>query len=239
MIDAGSGEKLYVQLQNILKQKIKSREWIPGEKLPGEMELAKTYSLSRSTVRQALDGLEREGLISKHQGKGSVVRLPKLEQRLGRFYSFSEEIFTMGRRPSAKVLNFSIVPADTFLAGCLRLSVGDHVYCIKRLRFADQDPFAVETSYVPFALFPGMTQEKISEQGLYAQMRQSSGFAPNRATESFEAVLLTGETARLLGAERPAAGLYLERLTYSDETAVELCKTIIRGDCYKYHVLLN
>lgn len=239
MLSEKTSEKLHVQLQNIFIKRIHQREWAPGEQLPGELVLSKEYSVSRSTVRQALDALEREGFVVRHQGKGTFVRLPKLEQRLARFYSFSEEIRAMGYTPSTTVLDFAQISADAALSSRLGLAVGSAVYRIRRLRLASGDPFAVETSYIPAALFPSMTKERVAADGLYSFMRQKRQFSPDSATESFEAVMLTEENARLLDAEYPAAGLYLERVTFAGDIVVEFCKTVIRGDCYKYHVSLS
>jgi GntR family transcriptional regulator len=238
-LDSKTSEKLHVQLRNIFIKKIRGREWAPGEQLPGELVLSQTYGVSRSTVRQALNALEQDGFVVRHQGKGTFVRLPKLEQRLARFYSFSEEIRAMGYTPSTVVLEFAQISADAALSSRLRLDVGSAIYRIKRLRLASDDPFAVETSYIPAALFPNMTKEKVSESGLYSLMRQMRQISPDSAIESFEAVMLTQENARLLDAEFPSAGLYLERVTFAGDVVVEFCKTTIRGDCYKYHVSLT
>jgi GntR family transcriptional regulator len=145
----------------------------------------------------------------------------------------------MGYTPSTIVLDFTQISSDAALSGRLRLSPGSIVYRIKRLRLASGDPFAVETSYIPVALFPNMTKERVAENGLYSLMRQSRPLSPDSATESFEGVLLTEENARLLNTDSPSAGLYLERVTFAGDTVVEFCKTIIRGDCYKYHVSLT
>lgn len=239
VLDSKMSEKLHVRLRNIFIKKIHDREWAPGEQLPGELVLSETYGVSRSTVRQALNALEQEGFVVRHQGKGTFVRLPKLEQRLARFYSFSEEIRAMGYTPSTAVLEFTQISADAALASRLKLDTGSAVYRIKRLRLANGDPFAVETSYIPAALFPNMTKEKAAENGLYASMRQMRQISPDSAIESFEAVMLTEDNARFLDAVFPSAGLYLERVTFAGDTVVEFCKTIIRGDRYKYHVSLS
>ena len=64
---------LYFQLRENLTQKILSREWEPGARIPTEKELCEMYDVSRITVRKALDELEQLGYIVRRQGKGNYV----------------------------------------------------------------------------------------------------------------------------------------------------------------------
>ena len=72
---------LYYQLESLIRRCISSGLLKPGDMLPSEMELCQNFSISRSTVRQAIGRLEEEGLVQRHQGKGSFVAEPKLHRR--------------------------------------------------------------------------------------------------------------------------------------------------------------
>ena len=74
---------LYSQVENNLRQQIISGELGVGEKIPTELELCERYSVSRITVRRAVQNLVDEGLIYRLRGKGSFVSVPKRVIRKG------------------------------------------------------------------------------------------------------------------------------------------------------------
>jgi Transcriptional regulators len=229
---------LYYQLKEVLVDKIKSNEWEIESKIPPERELCDLYKVSRITVRQALEELENEGFLYRKQGKGTFVTAPKIEQRLSNFYSFSEEIRNMGYTPSTEIIEFKVIDSEEVVAKHFN-EKGLSVYCIKRLRLANKEPFAVETSYIPHNLCPNLTVDEVEAKGLYNTMKTKYNLVPNEAVETFEAVLIKPSDAAHLHTGKNAPGLLLERTTYADERIVEFCYGIIRGDRYKYKVVLK
>lgn len=239
MLDDKAPVALYYQLKEMLVAKIKNGEWAIESKIPTERELCDLYMVSRITVRKALEDMEREGYLSRKQGKGTFVTSPKIEQRLSRFYSFSEEIKKMGLEPSAQMMEFSILPADEKLAAALAVNKNSSLYSIKRLRLANNEPFALEISYLPCDLFPGLSREEVALKGLYNTMKTNYNVVPTEAEEAFEAILIDKDAARDLNVKKKFPGIFLERHTSANERVVEYCKSIIRGDRYKYRVVLK
>jgi GntR family transcriptional regulator len=82
-LDRSSFVPLYYQLQELLKERIESGGWNPGDRLPSESELARRYGVSRVVVRQALAILQDDGQILRVQGRGTFVAEPKLDARAG------------------------------------------------------------------------------------------------------------------------------------------------------------
>lgn len=239
MLNEKAPTTLYFQLKEILTKQIKNKDWEVNSKIPTERELCEQYKVSRITVRQALDELEKEGFLYRKQGKGTFVTVPKIEQRLNNFYSFSEEIEKMGRKPSTKVLEFSKIKANEEIAIKLGLNIKDDIYSIKRLRLADDEPFAIEISYLPYELFPDLLHAEVEEKGLYNSLKEKFGIIPDEAEESFEAVLVDAFSSNYLNVAKNSAGLLLERFTKSDERIVEYCFSLIRGDMFKYRISLG
>ena len=101
-----NGIPLYHQLKEIFSEKIASGEWEVGEIIPNELLLTRYYGVSRGPVRQALDLLVREGLLTRKQGKGTQVLPPKIESDLGGFYSFTTLIQNRGMHPSVQTARF-------------------------------------------------------------------------------------------------------------------------------------
>ena len=141
VVDHRSPVPLYFQLSGYIEQKIKTREWQPGQLLPSEQDLCATVGVSRTVVRQAMAQLERDGLVSKQSGKRSRIALPKYEgdlmQNLRGFY---EDAVAKGQKPFTDVLSLKVVPAAPEVAAALGLSQGTPVVELNRLRFLDGDP---------------------------------------------------------------------------------------------------
>jgi GntR family transcriptional regulator len=239
MLDEKLPISLYYQLKNVFISYIKSGDWPVNFKISTERQLCEMFNVSRITVRQALKELEDEGHMYRKQGKGTFVTTPKFVQRLSRFYSFSDEIRKMGAVPCTKKIKFVIGPADKSISEKLELEVGEKVFTIKRLRLANDEPFAMEASYIPFKFVENLTEEFMNELGLYNTLKQKCNLEPEEASETFEAVLADHENAELLKVPRRSAALHVERITTAQGRIVEYCISTIRGDKYKYTVNLK
>ncbi|SHF37592.1 GntR family transcriptional regulator [Caldanaerobius fijiensis DSM 17918] len=238
-LDEKSPIALYIQLRNILIDKIKSGQWKVNDKIPTERELCDMYNVSRATVRLALQELERDGYIYRKQGRGTFVAPPKIEQNITHFYSFSEEMKKRGLVPSSKILGFEVIKSDKKLADILNLKEGDEVLSLKRLRLANGEPIMLETSYLPYNMCRDMTREDVEKMSLYEALRTKCGIIPNSADETFEPVLTNSYEAEVLNYEAGKPALLLERITYSFGTPIEYNKGIVRGDRCKYRVSLK
>src|SRR2546423_6602026 len=121
-LEPSSPLPLYHQLERVLAERIAEGHYRDG--FPGDLDLAAEFSVSRGTVRQALERLARSGLIVRHQGRGSFVAAP-LEYPLGRFYRFAHEMQARGIPESSRVLARGIVRAPAAVAAALGLAPGD------------------------------------------------------------------------------------------------------------------
>lgn len=237
-ISLAGREPKYFQVKDSIKHMILSGNIRSGGRVPAESKLCEIYGVSRITVRKALDELQNEGYLFKIQGKGTFVSKEQIEQRLSKFYSFSEEIKKRGMKEYASVLKYSRTAADAHTAKRLQIAEGDLLWRVYRIRFTDEVPYAIETSYIPVSLVPDMTRERISNDGLYRTMA-SLGVNVDSASEHFMAVNLRGEQAKLLEVREDAAAIRLVRVTYSGQQAVEYCICLVRGDFFNYSVELK
>src|SRR5579884_2027130 len=134
----------YYQLKEIMREKIRSGEWKPGDLIPSERELGETYGISRMTARQAITELVNEGVFYREQGKGTFVTRNKITQQLMTLTGFTEDISARGQHPSTKVLSAGMDVADAETAERLRIQPNDPIFCLQRLRLADGEPLARE-----------------------------------------------------------------------------------------------
>ncbi|MBZ2175518.1 GntR family transcriptional regulator [Schnuerera sp. xch1] len=238
-IDKSNRIPLYYQLMDIIIEMIDEGNLEEDDQLPSERELCEIYDVSRSTVRQAIQELEKEGYIYKVHGKGTFVSKEKFKQDLLEFYSFTEEMKKIGKIPSSKVLDFDIVEANDEIARKMKLNPKDKIYVFTRLRLADDEPMMLETSYVPYRRFPGITKENLEHNAMYDIFTKKYAATFTGAEEIFQAVLTREDEADLLEYFPGLPSMMIERVTYENGSIIEYTKGIARGDRFKYHVYLG
>ena len=238
-IDKGSRIPLYYQLMDIIIEKIEKDNLKENDKLPSERELCDTYDISRSTVRQAIQELEKEGYIYRIHGKGTFVSPKKFKQDLLKFYSFTEEMKKMGKEPVSKVLKFETIHCNNDIAVKMDITPCTEVYIFTRLRLANGEPMMLETSYVPCDRFPGLTKEELQKNAMYDIFTKKYNANFTKAEEVFQPVLTQEEEAKLLKYKANLPGMMIERITYENGRVIEYTKGIARGDRFKYRVLLK
>ena len=229
-LDEGSRLPLYQQLQRALRQAIESHVLGPDDALPPERDLAADFSVSRITVRKAIEGLVGEGMLVRRQGSGTFV-CARVEKNFSKLTSFSEDMRARGRNPRSVWLRKAagtVTPEESLT---LRSSPGTPVYRFHRIRFADDAPMALEYATILASCLPSL---EAVESSLYAALEQA-GNRPVRALQRLRAVLFTAEQAELLQAKEKGPGLLVERLGFlQDGRAVEFTQSFYRGDIYDF-----
>jgi GntR family transcriptional regulator len=231
-LDANSSQPLYQQLQRALRRAI-TEGWLGADDaLPSERQLAADLSISRITVRKALDALSTEGLLISRRGAGNFVAPPAhIDKHFAKLTSFSEDMRSRGFEPSSEWLKRSCGPVRSEEALKLGLGPGTLVYRFHRLRFADRRPMAIETATVIGLALPS---ELVVENSLYEALDHTVG-RPVRALQRLSAVLLDDEQATLLRTEPDSAGLMVERVGFGrDGRAIEMTVSVYRGDTYDF-----
>lgn len=230
-------QPLYDQLVDVLRDKI-TNELNPNDQLPSERELTERYGLSRTTVRLALQELEKSGLVYRRHGKGTFVAA-RADQatNLSQTYSFTEQMRRLGRTPTTVILDFSVVEANKNVALHLNMHIGERVYCMRRLRCADGIPMMVERTYLPVRFFMSLTRTDLEHMPLYDVIEQTYHEKIRLAEEEFFASIALGEHAQQLGIKEGAPVLELVRTTYNDRNEIiEFTLSVARADQFKYKI---
>lgn len=237
-IDKQSTVPLYLQLKNILVSEIESNLDI-NDKLETEREICDRYGVSRTTVRQALDALEKERYIYKVHGKGNFIRQRRVEQNLVKFYSFTDEMIKIGRTPRSEVVSFSLEGMSKKVAAKLEQEPDDLVYKLTRVRLADEVPMIYETTYLPYDIFKGMSKEALQQRSMYDIFRADFHITMTSAEESLEAVPANKLESVYLDIPEHLPCLKIERITYDHDRIVEYTLSVARGDQFKYRINLQ
>lgn len=236
-LDLTSRTPRYEQLDQALQRAVHDGVVQPGALIPPEPELAARLGLSRQTVNQALTGLARRGLVTRRRGVGTFVAEPIVEQPLDGLYSFLRTLLAQGRLPGTRVLGYRLTvdrDAATVLAG----QPDQLVFELSRLRLVDGTPFVVELIYLPVTYGEQLPLDRLAQAPVYDLLHEVAGITVTHAEESLRPVTLAQPEATLLGLRVGEPAFLVERTAYAGEQAVELRRSIIRGDRYRFRVHL-
>lgn len=239
-LDYSSTLTLQEQIFHILKNNIVMRQLSVGYKLPTEEEICKTYDVSRSTVRGAIQELENEGLVARIRGKGTFVASGKIERRMEKVYSFTHQMEDSHKKPSSKVLKFEQIEANHKLAEIFKIPMGEMLFMIQRIRYADNIPMLIETTCIPVSIYPQLIEENLEKKSLYDILRQEGGIIPHIAEEMYESVIMNPDICKQIKRPKGSSGFYIERVAKTKNGKVyEFTQSYMRGDCNKIIVTLK
>lgn len=227
---------LYFQLAQQLESAISSGRLAPGTRVETEVELAKRLGLSRPTVRQAMDYLADKGVIVRQRGAGTRVVSAGLRRPL-ELSSLHEDLQRSGKTPTTVVLSNLIEPSTPEVAEALRLTPGESVTALVRLRGAMGQPLARMTNYLPRSLGE-MSSVALGQQGLY-ELIQERGVRLHSASQVIGARTASVAEARLLEERKNAALLTMQRTTVDDRgNVVEYGTHIYAASRYSFELSL-
>ncbi len=231
----------YYQLANILRERIVKGELAAQQSIPSERQLEEIYSVSRTTIRQAIDLLVRQGYLYREHGRGTFVSPQKLQKGISELTSFSEDMKRRGIVPGQKILEIGYVQPAKDVCQHLELEDERPVLRIERLRLGDGVPMGLQTSY--YLLPEGQTieREDLEEFGsIYRILQEKLHLIPTEADETLEVTLATPREASLLQIKPGSPLLLSERTTYSQfRRVIEFVKILYRGDRYRYYAKLT
>jgi GntR family transcriptional regulator len=241
LIDFDSHTPYYVQLMDILREKVYRKEWNPGDQIPSEQNLCDHYQVSRTVIRQALRELEHEGVIYRKKGKGTFISHPKISEGLvQKLTGFYQDMVERGHKPGTTVLHQIVVPATEKVARFLNIMPGEKVTDIQRLRFIDEEPIQIVTTYIPYEISPGLASIDLTNRSLYEYLETENGIFITKSHRYIEAVLANDTEATLLGIKRRAPLLLLDSVSFIENgRPVEYYHALHRGDRSRFEVELH
>ncbi|MBE3598678.1 MAG: GntR family transcriptional regulator [Limnochordaceae bacterium] len=237
-VDRMAPVPLYLQVRRWVEEEIERRHLGHHARVPSERELARRLSISRMTVRAALEGMIRDNVLYRVPGKGTFVAGARLPQHLRSLTSFTEDMRARGLEPGARVLGFHRVPAPAMVAERLRLAPAGPVLRLERLRLAGGEPMCIETAHLSAERFGWLADLDMTDRSLYALLREHR-VQLAWAEQSISARDATPEEASLLLIRPGSAVLVTERTTFAqDGSPVEYVVSTYRADRYTFQVVL-
>ena len=233
-LDKSSFVPMYAQIQTQLQDMIRKQDLKPGDLLPSEEELSRCFGVSRMTARQALQSLRNLGLAARHKGLGTFVTQPKVEKDIAHLFGFTAEMKALGMKPSSKLLQAEVRQAEEKIAESLAIKPGARIFALRRLRYADGLPMAIEESSLSLDRFPGIDAIDFHKESLYETLRQRYGVRFSLTDEILEAHLSGRDEAQMLDLPAHSCLLVISRVLWNvEDEPVEVARSWYRGDRYR------
>jgi len=226
-----NGTPAYKRIQNAILKRIQNEQLKPGDAVESERELAKIHGVSLMTARHALTVLEREGMVQRRRGAGTFVAPPKIH--FNKLMGFTELMAGRNLSANSKVLSFSQVENEQEVAARLALPEGSRLSKVERLRLGADEPFCLETCYLPAEEFAGLTRAALSRGSLFSILLRDYGIQLAYADEEVDATAADAITARLLKVPRGHPLLRIRQAIYSTKGKATLfAMGLYRSDRY-------
>lgn len=224
---------LYRQARDVLVGRIHDGTWQAGQALPSEFDIAADLGISQGTARKALDEMELENLIVRHQGRGTFVARHDDARIMFQFFRLTPD---SGNRkfPDSEILSVGIRTASAAVADVLKLRTGSRVLHLERTRSLAGRMAIIESIMLPNSLFPGAEKLKLPNN-LYDLYSTQFGVTIARSTEKLKAVAAKRREARHLAVEIGAPLLSIDRTAFAlDGRPVEWRISLCRTDMVHY-----
>ncbi|HET7011693.1 MAG TPA: GntR family transcriptional regulator [Anaerolineales bacterium] len=215
-VNRRSAVPLYVQVREALESQIDSQGWSPGDRIPSEPELCRLFGVSRPVVRQALQEMAHDGLLTRRKGLGTFVAEPRITTRslVHSLVGFFQEMEAKGMTPVTDVREQAMQPAGPRVGAQLRLDPSTPVVKVTRLRYVQDEPVVLVTSFLPYELCPDLISADLRHQSLYAFLQGRYGLTVSSGKRTIEAALAGEQDAALLRIAPGSPVLRLESVSY-------------------------
>lgn len=214
---------LYHQLARYFRDAVSRQQWRPGEQLPSEQEIAKQMGVAVGTVRQALAGLVRDGILMRRQGKGTFVKQRSFDASLFRFWRFDEHVED-ARPPQSRILKIIKSSPPPEVASQLKLKKHESAVFISRQRLRENRSIVAEEIWLPYRKFSELLKTPVAGFGplLYPLYERLCNQYVARAEEWLTAEAATSERAQAVDIEASTTLIVITRLASSfDGTPLE------------------
>ena len=204
---------LYLQVRDLVLERITGGTWKPGAMLPAEVDLARELGISSGTVRKALDALEAEHVVSRRQGKGTFVNDSKALALAWRYENVRGKD---GNRVSGalRTNQMSLEPAGKAEQERLKLPEGERVVRIRRVHVTGDRPYMYEEVALPERHFAGLAERNQAPQRI-ADLSQEFGLVLGKGIEIISAKAATAAVADSLSIIQGTPVLELDRVVFA------------------------
>jgi GntR family transcriptional regulator len=224
----------YHQIAQTLRERIIAGGHGPGKRLDTQRSLAREFGVTLMTLRQALDLLERDGLIARRHGLGTFVARPSIDYDILHLRAFAGDLSALGEDVATRFVRSYAAAADRGVAAALGLREREGVFALERLRLVDGEPVSFQSSYLPAALGDEVSKADLAVTPLRQVLAFKLGIEITAARETVSAVSLERRAARELGCRPGIPAFRSDRVSVgADGTPVVYDRVFIPGDRFR------
>ena len=224
----------YHQIAQTLRERIAASGQGPGDRLDNQRTLAREFGVTLMTLRQALDLLERDGLIARRHGLGTFVARPSIDYDILQLRALAGDLSALGEDVATRFLRSRFEPADRRVAEALGLDEDAEVFVLERLRLVDGRPVSFQASYLPAALGAEVSRADLAVTPLRQVLTFKLGIEITAARETVSAVPLDRRAARELGCRPGIAAFRSDRVSVGAAgTPIVYDRVFIPGDRFR------
>lgn len=234
---------VYRAVMQDLKKKILAQAY-PEMKLPDERTLSADYQVSRSSIKRALDLLAQQGIIFKKRGSGTFINPLYLKDRAmfsyeGSNLGITDSFKFAGKKQAIRLLDYRVIPASPEIQQDLFLSSADFVYQLERLRLIDDQPFMIETGYIPIKIMPTLSPT-VAESSIFNYLEEVKNQTVTRSYMTIAAAPSTAHDQELMGLlSTEPVGLMEGVFFLDDGTPFELSNMRVHYRYMRYNTFVS
>jgi GntR family transcriptional regulator len=224
----------YHRIAESLRERIRGGEWTAGAPLPNQRRLARDFGVTLMTLRQALELLERDNLITRRHGLGTFVAAPSIDYEITKLLRLAGDLSAQGESVSTRVLSARPAVADRRVSVALGVTTRARVVMVERLRLVDEHPMSLQRSFLPARIGEEVLTSDLAETPLSQVLEFKLGIVVVRAREAVSAVRLGPREAGQLGCPSGAPAFESERVSFDAAgEPVVFDRVFIPGDRFR------
>jgi GntR family transcriptional regulator len=232
-----SAVPLYTQIKEAIRAKIIDGTYVAHQQLPSENDMIAAFGVSRITVRQAINDLQKEGLLFKVHGKGTFVAVPNVSQELAHLQGFGEAMHRLGHETFSDVFGLKTVKAPAGARAKLQIDDDSPVTEIRRVRYLNREPVSIDYSWVRHDVGARLTEKNLREKDLFSLLENELHQPLHSADVEIDATSATNDVAARLKVAPGSPILRIERLTYAQgEKPLVFEYLHYRPETFKYKI---
>lgn len=233
------GRPLYIRTADALYELLEAGVYQPGQPLPAEPELGAKLGVSRSTLREALSHLEKDGLIVRKQGMGTFVapRSTQISGGLERLASFRSVAELAGTSVQVVGRTVSLVTADAIIAHVLQVPPGSELVRVETIEAVD----GCRTAYLDGVIerrWVDMTQLAADDGSLLEHLCRRPDLSIAYSRSAIYAHEADRAIAERLGVPEGKSILHLAETVYTETDApIAFFRNYFVTDCYHFKIV--
>lgn len=220
-------------------RKLVMTQYKPGDLFLSDKEIVANYNVSVITVRNAVENLVSEGLLVRKRGKGTFLTDKKISTNITVLQSGTELFKAKGIDSDIELISADIVEAGRSLSKQFGIKYHTPLYRLVRVRKIDGEPYSIETSYFTTDICRDIV-DLYKGNSLYAFLKEQYDICVMKSHETYSAILLDEDCARLLDQKKKCPAFHMDGIVYDQyDRLISIEESIYRADKYEIVVDTN